>query len=54
MDGTRYRLWKNEEGATSVEYALVASLIAGVIGLAVSVLGGQVLNMFTTAVAMFP
>ena len=54
MDGTRYRLWKNEEGATSVEYALMASLIAGVIGLAVSVLGGQVFNLFTTAVAMFP
>ena len=54
MDGTRYRLWKNEEGATSVEYALIASLIAGVIGLAVSAIGGKVLNMFQAAVAMFP
>ena len=54
MDETRYRLWKNEEGATSVEYAFMASLIAAVIGLTVSVIGGQVLSMFTTAVAMFP
>ena len=54
MDENRYRLWSKEEGATSVEYALVASLIAGVIGLAVSVLGGQILNMFTVAAAMFP
>jgi Flp pilus assembly pilin Flp len=54
MDETRYRLWKNEEGATAVEYAIVAALIAGVIGLTVSVLGGVVLNMFTVAAAMFP
>lgn len=50
----RYRLWKKEEGATSVEYALIASLIAGVIGLTVSQIGGKVLNMFTVAAAMFP
>lgn len=54
MDETRYRLWKNEDGATAIEYAIVASLIAGVIGLTVSVLGGAVLNMFTAATAMFP
>jgi len=49
-----YRLWKNEEGATAVEYALIASLIAGVIGLTVSAIGGTVLNIFTAAAAMFP
>ena len=54
MDETRYRLWKNEEGATSVEYALIASLIAGVIGLVVSAIGGKVLNMFTVGAALFP
>ena len=54
MDQKRHQLWNKEEGATSVEYALIASLIAGVIGLAVSVLGGQVLNIFTVAAAMFP
>jgi len=54
MDRKRHRLWNEEKGATAVEYALVASLIAGVIGLAVSVLGGSVLNMFTLAAAMFP
>ena len=54
MDGKRSRFWNEEDGATAVEYALIASLIAGVIGLAVSVLGGQVLNMFTAGAAMFP
>jgi len=54
MNRERYTLWNNEEGATSVEYALIASLIAGVIGLTVSAIGGTVLNMFTVAAAMFP
>ena len=54
MDGNRYGLWNKEEGATSVEYALVAAFIAGVIGLSVSVLGGQVLNLFTAIAAIFP
>jgi pilus assembly protein Flp/PilA len=54
MNRERYTLWKNEEGATAVEYALVASLIAGVIALTVSAIGGAVLNMFTLAAAMFP
>ena len=54
MNSERYTLWTNEEGATSVEYVLIASLIAGVIGLVVSAIGGQVLNMFTVAAGMFP
>lgn len=54
MDQNRHSFWSKEEGATAVEYALIASLIAGVIGLAVSMLGGQVLNLFTAAAAMFP
>ena len=54
MDRKRYRLWNKEEGATSVEYALIASSVAGVIALAVSVLGGLVLKMFQAAVGMFP
>jgi len=54
MNRERYTLWTNEEGATTVEYALVASLIAGVIGLVVSAIGGTVLNMFTVAAALFP
>ncbi len=38
----------NEKGATAVEYAIVASLIAGVIGLAVSQLGITVGKLFVT------
>lgn len=54
MNREQYTLWNNEDGATSIEYALIASLIAGVIGLTVSAIGGTVLNMFTIAAAMFP
>lgn len=45
---------RNERGATAVEYALLASLIAGVIGFLVTGLGTQVQNLFISAVAMFP
>lgn len=38
----------DEEGATAVEYAIVASLIAGVISLAVSQLGVTVSKLFVT------
>jgi Flp pilus assembly pilin Flp len=34
-----------EEGATAVEYALIASLIAAVVAAIVSTLGGQVLAL---------
>jgi Flp pilus assembly pilin Flp len=37
---------KNETGAAAVEYALIASLIAAVIALSVSLLGQEVLAMF--------
>lgn len=37
---------KREDGATSIEYAIMASLIAAVIAGIVTVLGGQVLNLF--------
>ena len=39
----------DEKGATAVEYAIVASLIAGVIGLAVSQLGITVSRLFVTS-----
>jgi pilus assembly protein Flp/PilA len=42
MGGSRDR----EEGATAVEYALIASLIAAVIAAVVATLGGQVLELF--------
>jgi Flp pilus assembly pilin Flp len=54
MNRNRYRLLDKEDGATSIEYALIASLIAGVIGLIVSVIGGRLFTIFTAATAMFP
>ena len=38
---------KNEEGATAIEYGLIAALIAIVIISAVTALGGQVSDTFT-------
>ena len=40
-------LIKEEDGVTAVEYALIASLIAGVIITAVTLLGGNISTMFT-------
>ena len=40
-------LIRNEEGATALEYGLIAALIAGVIAGAVTLLGGQVNTVFT-------
>ena len=38
---------KEEDGVTAIEYALIASLIAGVIITAVTTLGGNISLMFT-------
>ena len=48
------RFFKDEEGATAVEYGLIVALIAGVIILAVTALGVNINQVFTdvaTAVA---
>ena len=42
------RFMQEEEGATAIEYGLLASLIAGVIVGAVTILGGTVNTSFTT------
>jgi Flp pilus assembly pilin Flp len=39
-----------ERGASSVEYALLVSLIAAVCALIVSVLGGQVFDLFNSII----
>ena len=39
--------FKDEEGATAVEYALLVSLIAGVIIGAVTLLGTKITNVFS-------
>jgi pilus assembly protein Flp/PilA len=36
-----------EDGVTAIEYALIAALIAGVIIVAVTTLGGQINTIFT-------
>ncbi len=38
---------KEEDGVTAIEYALIAALIAGVIGVAVKALGTDVNAIFT-------
>ncbi|RMH36993.1 MAG: Flp family type IVb pilin [Nitrospirae bacterium] len=42
------RLWSEEEGATALEYGLLAALIAGVIIVAVTNLGQVASNTFNT------
>jgi pilus assembly protein Flp/PilA len=39
---------QEEDGVTAIEYALIASLIAGVIIAAVTLLGGNISTMFNT------
>jgi pilus assembly protein Flp/PilA len=41
------KLLRDEDGATAIEYALIASLIAVVIVAAVQVVGTQVSTVFT-------
>ena len=41
------RFLKNEDGATAIEYALIASLIAVFIIVAVQLVGTQVSTVFT-------
>ena len=40
-------LIKEEDGVTAIEYALIASLIAGVIITAVTLLGGNISSLVT-------
>ncbi len=42
------RLWKDEEGATMVEYGVMVALIAAVCVAIVTTLGTQVRTAFTT------
>jgi pilus assembly protein Flp/PilA len=44
----QYRLKSEEKGATAVEYGLMVGLIAVVIIVAVTALGGQLKEMFTS------
>jgi pilus assembly protein Flp/PilA len=42
------RLERDDKGATAVEYGLMVALIAGVIILAVTTLGGNLRDLFNT------
>ncbi len=44
----------DEEGATAIEYGLLAALIAGVIVSTVTTLGLKVLGLFTTVESKLP
>lgn len=44
---------QRSRGATSLEYALLASLIAAVIAAVVGVLGTQILDLFNTVIGRF-
>lgn len=51
MKKTIQSIWAlvvDEDGATAIEYGLMAALIAGVIIAAVAAMGTKVLSLFTT------
>ena len=45
------KLFKDEEGATALEYALMASAVAGVIIAVIFLLGGRVSNSINNVAA---
>lgn len=46
--------FKDEEGATMVEYALMVALVAVVVSAAVITLEGKITSTFTTAAGKMP
>jgi Flp pilus assembly pilin Flp len=54
MEGLPLVFLAEEEGATSVEYALIVSFIAAVIISVVLGLGTKVQSLYQAAVKMFP
>jgi pilus assembly protein Flp/PilA len=48
------KLFKDEEGATAVEYGLIVAAIAGIIIAIVFVLGNKVKNQFNNVQAALP
>jgi pilus assembly protein Flp/PilA len=47
-------LWRDESGATAVEYGLIVSAIAGLIIVVVFLLGKKVNNSFSNVAAHMP
>jgi pilus assembly protein Flp/PilA len=48
MHATLFALFKNENGATAIEYGLIAALIAVVIVVALTAVGTSLKSVFTT------
>jgi Flp pilus assembly pilin Flp len=44
----------DDRGATAIEYAMIASAIGGVLAATVFALGGNVNNLFTSVLGLFP
>ncbi|HVB16136.1 MAG TPA: Flp family type IVb pilin [Stellaceae bacterium] len=51
MFGTLTKLWRNEDGATAIEYGLIAALIAVVIIAALVAVGTNLSSIFSTVAA---
>lgn len=47
MKSLLLKFWKDEEGATAIEYALIAGLVAVVIIAALTALGEDITALFT-------
>lgn len=48
------KFWKDEDGATAIEYGLIAGLIAVAIMVAVEALGGGLSNVFDSIKEKLP
>jgi pilus assembly protein Flp/PilA len=48
------KLWKDEKGATAVEYGLIVAAIAGVIIVVVFLLGNKVNNTLNNVASKMP
>lgn len=46
--------WKSDQGTTSIEYAVIAGLVAVAIVLAVTNLGGALLGLFSKVAQSYP
>lgn len=48
------KFWRDEEGATAIEYGLIAGLIAAGLVAALSLLGGNIQALFNAIAAKLP
>jgi len=51
---TLRKLWRDEEGATAIEYGLIAALVAVVLITVLQALGGGLTNTFQSVVNALP